>query len=82
MNLEIRVRVRGSDMLQREVFAIGLQLVSGAQKVCCGKASAGEGSKWKPASALSYPQYKTGRACGSDMRFFVSSCARTMAPAA
>ena len=47
-----------------------------------GKASAGEGSKCKSWSEPSGPLYKTGRSCGSDMRFLVFSWARTLAPAA
>ena len=47
-----------------------------------GKASTGEGSKCKLASAPSAPLYKTGRSCGSDMRLLVFSWARTVAPAA
>jgi hypothetical protein len=80
MNVDVRVCVRGRNVLEHEAFAIDLDLVTDSE-VCCGKASTGEGSKCKPANAPSGPRYKTGRSCGSDMRFLVFSCARTVAPA-
>ena len=33
MNVDVRVRVRGSNVLQREGFTIGLQLVSGGESL-------------------------------------------------
>jgi len=82
MNVDVRIRMRGSKVLEREGFAIGLQLVT-VGKVCCGKASAGEGSKCKSCNAPVWSSItKIGRSCGSDIALLVFSWARTVAPSA
>src|SRR5262249_15923312 len=72
MDIDVGVGVCGREMLERQRLTVGLQFWVVA-KVCCGRAPAGEAGKSK---------LNTGRWCGSDIRFFVFSWARTVAPAA